>query len=174
MITTEQISEILKNRKDGITEAEIKPRGYVGAKLANHVDANQPYVLVVHPLKERLTLRVWVSPITKLSSESSLFRNLTRANTRLNCGCVGMENNGAVTFQINHLCDDIDDEPSAEIVDRLLDESIEAVRWIERIVLFGAMVESGVPRNRADKIVDDLLGKDEDQEDDTEDSEVTL
>ena len=174
MITTEQINEILKNHKDGISEAQISSHGHVEAKLANHVDANKPYLFVVHPIKESLTLRVWVSPITKLSRESSLFRNLTIANTRLSCGCVGMGNNGAVTFQINHLCDDIDDEPSAEIIDRLLDESIEAVRWLERIVLFGALVESGVPRNRADKIVDDLLGKDEDQKGETEDSEVTL
>jgi hypothetical protein len=172
MITTEEIAEILKNRKDGISETEITPHGHVEAQLVNRVDTNKSYGLVVHPIKEKLILRVWVSPIARIRRDSNIFRSLTKVNFGLRCGCVGTQDNGSVTFQINHICTEADKEPSPEIIERLLDESIEAVQLIEEVVLYGAMVESGVPRDRADQIVKNLLGND--QKDENTGSEVTL
>jgi hypothetical protein len=172
MVTVEKVNEILKNRKDGISEVKINPEGHVAARLANLVDESRPYLLVLHPIQEGLIFRIWVSPITRLRRDSHIFVSLARVNADLTCGCVGAEENGVVTFQINHFCDENDGQPSAELIERMLDETVKAVRWIEKIVLAGAMAEAGVPKSRAEQMVKDLLEKDHSK--DSVHEEITL
>ncbi len=158
MIKAEQITQILERYSECISEVETNPEAFVRARLVNRIDSNQPYHLIVEPIEEELILRLWVCPITKIRHQSQMFRDLARVNSNLRCGCVGVDGDGRVTFQLNHVCAGDDGQPSPELIDRLLDESIEAIRCIEKVVLFGSMVEAGIPQGRANQIVKTLLG----------------
>ena len=161
MIKAEQITQLLERYTECISGVETNPEGFVRARLVNRIDSSQPYYLIVDPIEEKLILRVLVCPITKIRHHSQLFRDLARANSNLRCGCVGADGDGGVTFQLNHVCAGDDGQPSPELIERLLDESIEATRYIEKVVLFGSMVEAGIPHGRANQIVKTLLGDDQ-------------
>ncbi len=161
MIKPEQITQILGRYSECISEVETDAEGFVRARFVNKIDSRQPYRLVVDPIEEELILKVWVCPIMKIRHDSQVLRDLTRANINLKCGCVGVDRDGCVTFQLNHVCASNDGEPSPELIERLLDESIETVRYIEKVVLFGAMLEAGIPQGRTNQIVKTLLGDDQ-------------
>ncbi len=170
MIKPEQITQILERYSECISEVETDAEGFVRARFVNKIDSRQPYRLVVDPIEKELILKVWVCPIMKIRHDSQVLRDLMRANINLRCGCVGVDRDGCVTFQLNHICAGNDGEPSPELIERLLDDSIETVRYIEKVVLFGAMVEAGIPQGRANQIVKTLLG--DDQEAQTSDQET--
>lgn len=159
MIKPEHITQILERYTECISEIETDAEGFVRARFVNKIDPGQPYRLVVDPIE--LVLKVWICPIMKIRHDSQVLRDLTRANINLKCGCVGVDRDGRVTFQLNHVCAGNDGEPSPELIKRLLDDSIETVRYIEKVVLFGAMVEAGIPQGRANQIVKALLGDDQ-------------
>ena len=160
MIKPEHITQILERYSECISEVETDAEGFVRARFVNKIDSRQPYRLVVDPIEEELILKVWVCPIMKIRHDSQVLRDLMRANINLRCGCVGVDRDGCVTFQLNHVCAGNDGEPSPELIERLLDDSIETVRYIEKVVLFGAMLEAGIPQGRAGQITKTILGDD--------------
>jgi len=172
MITVEMANEIASNRGDGISQVGINPKGYVEARLANLVNESRPYVLVLHPIQERLIFRVWVGPLARLRGDSRIFVKFARLNELLKCGCVAVDEGGDVMFQINYLCDEDNGQPSAELIERMLDETAKAVRYIERVVLVESMIEAGLPTGKAEQAVRDMLGKDSSE--DGDDTEITL
>jgi hypothetical protein len=172
MVTVEKVNEIISNRRDGITEVKINPKGYVEARLANLVNESRPYLLVLHPIQEGLIFRIWVSPLARLRGDSRIFVRFARLNEVLRCGCVAVDEGGDVIFQINYLCDEDDGQPSVDLIERMLDETAKSVRYIERVVLVESMTEAGVPRNKAEQTVRDMLGKD--RSEDSDDDEITL
>lgn len=172
MITLEPIAEILKNRNGEITEVEIDPQGYMRGRLANKVDPARPYLLIIHPMIERLILRVCVLRITRVHPGGRLVRALADVNPKLPCGCVGLDDNDEVLYQINHVCTGGDDDPPAAVLERLLDETMRAVRGIEKTSLFYSMLDAGVPRTRAEGMMQTLFPKDKEQELDSEANET--
>jgi hypothetical protein len=71
---------------------------------------------------------------------------------------VGATSDGEVTYQINHVWVSGSDTAAAqELLERLLTEAIEAVRFLEKTILFGQMVDAGIPKNRAAGIMQTLF-----------------
>jgi hypothetical protein len=129
-------------------------------------------VLVLHPIQEGLIFRVWVGPLARLRGDSRIFVRFARLNEVLRCGCVGTDEGGDVIFQINYLCSEDDGQPSAELIERMLDETAEAVRYVERVVLVESMIEADLPRGKAEQMARDMLDKD--RSEDSDDDEITL
>jgi hypothetical protein len=172
MVTVEKVNEIVSNRGDGISEVKINPKGYVEARLANLVNENRPHMLVLHPIQEGSIFRIWVAPIARLRRDGHIFVSFARLNEVLRCGCVAVDEDGDVMFQINYLCDEDDGQPSVDLIERMLDETAKAVRCIERVVLVESMAEAGVPKSRAEQMVRDMLDKD--RSEDGAHDEITL
>jgi hypothetical protein len=71
---------------------------------------------------------------------------------------VGATSDGEVTYQINHVgVSGSDTTVAQELLERLLAEAIEAVRFLEKTILFGQMVDAGIPKNRAEGILQTLF-----------------
>ena len=164
MITTEQIIEILKSRNGEIAEIGTDPKGFAYGKLARGDDAERPCMLVVDPIAEHLILRVCVLGIARVRPDGRALRALAKANLNLMCGCVGLDDDGKVRYQINHVCTGADETSSPEILGRLLDETVAAVSAIEKTVLFCEMLDAGVPRKRAHQVMATLFPEDETRE----------
>jgi len=171
MITLDQVTTVLEKQDDQITDVEVDSRGYARCKLSNDVDPARPYALIVHPIPHKRILRICIPSIAKPRPDSCIPGAMARTNTSLTCGSLGISSSGSVNFQINHMCREGEDDPSPEVLQRLLDETIAALREIEMSVLFGAMVDSGIPRNRVDEIMGILFPETEEE---TRENEETL
>ena len=151
---------MLDQHENGVSEPKIDPSGHVAAKLANPVDPDRPYKLIIHPIAEQMILRVCVLPIAKLRSGSSVPQDLAHANLGLRVGCASVTANGVVTYMINHVCrSDDDTDPPAGLVERLIDEAITATRLLEEITLAAAISDAGVPSDRAQEMVKALVSQ---------------
>ena len=158
MTTIERITQVLSQHGNGITDPQVDPEGYVHAQLANGIDSDRPYNLVVHPIEQKQVLRVWVLGISKVRRESGVPLALSRANASLRYGRASVTSDGEIQFQINHLYMPGDEAHlTAEVLGRLLDEAVCATRHIERTVLYGQMIDAGIPVSRARTIMKALF-----------------
>jgi len=172
MIKAEQIVDILKNHGEEISNIEIHPDGFVQAHLNNRIDTTRPYYFIVDPIEKDQTFRLCVLPIMKVRShDSKLYPLLARANCGLRFGCVGVNPNNEIMFTLNYLDTGENQGPSRDIIDRLLQETLSHIRLLERVILRGAMADAGIPQNRIEEIVKEMLGS---IEENSASSEVTL
>lgn len=155
MLTTAKAAEWLKAYGDKITDVEVDDeRGFVRGKLPNRIDADDPHNIIVHPIHERLVLRVIVPQIAKLKSVGEPLFLIGKINYDLVLGCVGVDGDGEVKFEVNHPCRDGEvADPDDEIFKRLIDATCETVDEVSRVVLLATLREAGVSKELADNIV---------------------
>ena len=168
MLTTATAAEWLKAYGGKITEIEVdEERGFVRGKFPNRVDADDPHNIVVHPMHERLVLRVIVPQIAKLKSIGEGLFLIGKMNYDLILGCVGVDGDGEVKFEINHPCRDGEvADPDQEIFKRLLDATCETVDEVSRVVLLATLREAGVSKELAENIVKQHFTNDDEKDDD--------
>ena len=154
MITCEKTVEWLKAYGGKVSDVEVDERGYVRAKLANRIAPDAPHTLIVHPIKERLVQKILVPQIAQISRSADVMRLIGRVNYDILFGCIGVDQDGEVLFNINHACQDGEVmDPTEEVFRRLLDATCETVSMLDRLLLHASMVEAGVPRPVAEKIM---------------------
>ena len=168
MITVEKAAELLKASEARVSDVEVEDRGYVSARFANLVDPENPYQLVVHPIVERLALKILVMHIAEIRTDSALMKHIAKMNYRLIYGCIGVDSDGEVNFEINHACQDTDvEDPAPEVFGRLLDAARSTVDEVGKLIVHAGMVDAGVPANLARKIMREHF-PDKEEESDTE------
>ncbi len=147
MITMEMCKELLESQEE-IERVEVSKDEYVRGRFANPLDPKEPHDLVVHPITEKLVLRVLVPNITKLrSGNSNLFRVLQDLNYRMLIGKVGTDaRDGEVMVEINHPCQDGQmEDPPPDVFARIVRAAMSTARNVQLMAAQVAMVESGVP-----------------------------
>jgi len=170
MISLDKAKELLE-QQDGVDGVEVCKDKYLQAQFANRVNPQEPHVLIVHPLTEKLTLRVLVPNISKVrSGASELFRVLQDLNYRLLIGKIGTDGrDGEVAFEINHPCQDGDvTDPSPEVFARLIEVAIETARDVHLTATHVGMTESGVPADVARKFIEQFREQEKEDGDDEE------
>ena len=158
MTTVQKAAENLRNMGNGITDAEVDERGFVKAQFPNPLGT--PYELFVHPIPERLTLRIRVPEVAKVHRDSEVIRLLGKLNFDILYGCVGIDLDGEVMVEVNHPCQDGEvEDPSPEVFARLVEAVLETVRVASKMILHAQMVEGGasdaVARQLITKLFDD-------------------
>lgn len=159
MITVEQIIEVLSEcpKEKGISEINTGADGDIVSRLENRIDPEHPYHLTVRPLEEAQTLCIDVFPLLDIRRGSDIYRKLILLNLGLGCGGLcSNPSNGRLIFKIEHFCED-DEGPSQEFFVRLLLECLQDIRWVEQILLFENMVDSGLSQESAEQFVKTLL-----------------
>jgi len=172
MLTTVRVAEWLKAYGSRITDVEVDDEhGFVRGKLPNRIDQEDPHNIIVHPIHERLVLRVIVPQIATLKSVGKALFLIGKINYDLVLGCVGVDGDGEVKFEVNHPCQDGEvADPDEEIFKRLIDATCETVDEVSRVVLLATLREAGVSKELADNIVKQHFSDDDDK-DDTADGE---
>lgn len=166
MITLKQIADVLRNYKKecAISDIKIAPDGYACSLLENRIDSRWPYTLTVHPIVDKQVLRIRIPKIAEIGPGSMAIEALLMTNAELTYGCVGIDSRN-VTFQVNHVCrSDDDNDPPPEVLEKLLDGVVKSVQQVETTTLLCAMLDSGIPRNCANNILDILFPEQEDDE----------
>jgi hypothetical protein len=123
MITLSKCRELLE-QQEGVMDIEVCKDQYLRGHFANRVNPKEPHDLIVHPILEKLVVRVLVPGITKIrSNKSELFRILQDVNYNLLIGKVGTDaHDGEVMFEINHPCQDGETlDPSPVVFARLIE-----------------------------------------------------
>jgi hypothetical protein len=166
MITVNLACEMLKQQA-GISDVETCDNEFLQAYFANPVNPKKPFALIVHPIPEKLVLRVHVLAIAKVRPDASVMRLLSFLNHDLLLGRAGVDHrDGEIVVQINHPCrDGAADDPSLEIFARLVEGAMRAAREVSILVLRAGMRDSGVPNETAERLVDQLLGESEGTQD---------
>ena len=166
MLTTEKAAEWLKAYGDKIAAVAIDEGGYVRANLANRIDPDKPHKMIVHPIKERLVLKIRVPQISEISRSADVMRLIGRVNYDILLGCIGVDQDGEVMFEINHACQDGEAmDPDEEIFRRLIDATCETVATASRLLLHASMVEAGVPRSVAEKVMETHFAEEPEEKD---------
>lgn len=156
MITRDTCKEWLEGQDD-IEDVELCKDQYLRARFANRINPAEPHDLIVHPIEDRLVLKVLVPSISKVrSANSELFPVLQDINFRLLLGKVGTDGrDGEVTFEINHPCQDGNAvDPSPEVFARLIEAAIATTYDVHVTATHVGMVEAGVPAAVAKKFVE--------------------
>lgn len=167
MITKDMCKELLA-KQDGVKDVEVCKDQYLRARFANRINPAEPHDLIVHPMEDRLALKILVPSITKVrSANSELFRVLQDINFRLLIGKVGTDaRDGEVMFEINHACQDGNvADPGPEVFARLIQIAIETTHDVHLTATHVGMVEAGVPADVAKKFVEQFRGSVADGED---------
>jgi hypothetical protein len=138
MITREQIAEVLRNRKeeDGISEVKIDPEGDVLAKLENRFELSQPHMLTVHLFVEERELRIRIPLVTGERQDNAIPGVLASARICLAGGRLMIDSKNGITFEVNHVIDDDENNRSAELLGQLLDAMVRDFRRIEMLILY--------------------------------------
>ena len=139
MITREQIAEVLRNRKeeDGISEVKIDPEGDVLAKLENRFEPSQPHTLTtVHLFVEERELRIRIPLVTGERQDSGIPGVLASARICLAGGRLMIDSKNGITFAVNHVIGDDENNRSAELLGQLLDAMVRDFRRIEMLILY--------------------------------------
>lgn len=169
MITLATTKEMLTQQEE-VRNIEICKDQYLQGHFPNQISPDEFHDLIVHPLLEKLVLRILVPGITKVqSANSELFRVLQGLNYGLLIGKVGTDpRDGEVMFEINHPCQDGDVvDPSAEVFARLIEAAIKTARDVHLTTTHVGMVEAGVPADVAKQFVDQFRQNSEGDEEDT-------
>ena len=165
MITTQKTAELLKDIGNGITEVEVDERGFVKAQFPNRLGT--PHVLVVHPIAERLVLKLRVPEVAKVHRDSEAIRLLGKLNYDILYGCVGIDLDGEVMIEINHPCQDGEvEDPSPEVFGRIVEAVQDTVCVASKMILHAQMVEGGASESVARQVVTKLFddGNEADEE----------
>jgi len=161
MMTLEQIATVLENcgRKECISNVKIRSsNGTVFSQLESRIDSKRPYQLTVTPDENLQELRILVPLLFKLREDSPLIPKLFDVNAGLGCGSLYIEpSNSMLCFRIQHFCEDRNGATS-EFFERLLVLCVKAIRAIEQVLLFETMLESGLPKERAELLVKNIFG----------------
>lgn len=161
MITLKQIAAVLRNRgqEECISNVEISSSdNAVFSQLENRIDPKRPYHLSVTPDEKLQELRILVPLLFKLREDSPLIPKLFDVNAGLGCGSLYIEpSNSMLCFRIQHFCEDHNGATS-EFFERLLVLCVKAIRAIEQVLLFETMLESGLPKERAELLVKNIFG----------------
>jgi hypothetical protein len=158
MMSLKQAATLLENVA-GVTDINITEDGWLHTHLPNRIDPARPYTLMVHPILEALLVRLRVEEIATVRSDSQVCSTLVRLNAGLSYGCVAVDGDGTVLYQIHHACrDDDEGDPAPEVFLRLVDETRKAVHIIASRVILVKLVESGVPDHVAKKVYEMLGG----------------
>ena len=161
MITLEQIATVLEDcgREECISNVKIRSsNGTVFSQLESRIDSKRPYQLTVTPDESLQELGILVVPLLKLREDSSLLPRLFQLNLALSCGSLCIEpSDSTLYFRIQHFCEDRNG-PTPEFFQRLLIECVQDVRGIEHILLFGSMLEAGLPEEKAEQLVKNVFG----------------
>jgi len=166
MITAQKAADLLKNNSNDITEVEVDERGFVKAQMPNRLGA--PYVLVVHPIAERLVLKIRVPEVAKVHRESEAIRLLGKINYDILYGCVGIDLDGEVMIEINHPCQDGDvEDPPPEVFARLVEAVQDTVRVASKMILHAQMVEGGASESVARQVITQLFDDGSEADDET-------
>ncbi len=161
MITLSQSKELLE-QQTGVDGIEVCKDQYLRAHFANRVNPKEPHDLIVHPIHERLALKILVPSISKVrSGNSELFRVLQDINYTLLFGKVGTDSrDGEVMFEINHPCQDSGAaDPSPEVFARLIEVAIATTHDVHLTATHVGMVDAGVPADVAKKFVEQFREK---------------
>lgn len=147
MVTTEQIIEVLKYAENVIIDIQTVPDGFVRGYLLNHVDLRRPYRLIVHPIADKRSMRIWITSIVK-TRNSIISGALVRTGTSLTCECAGMDSRDAVSFRYAE-----DSKFSLAQLILLLDKMFVSIWQFEMIVIFCTMLDSHISRSRVREIM---------------------
>ena len=166
MITAQKTAELLKDIGNGITDVEVDERGFVKAQFPNRLGT--PHVLVVHPIAERLVLKLRVPQVAKVHRDSEVIGLLGKLNYDILYGCVGIDLDGEVMIEVNHPCQDGDTEdPSPEIFARLVEAVQDTVRAASKMILHAQMVEGGASEGVARQLITALFDDENEADDET-------
>jgi len=165
MISVQKAADLLKGIGNGITDVEVDERGFVKAQFPNRLGT--PHVLVVHPIAERLALKIRVPEVAKIHRDSQAIRLLGKLNYDILYGCVGIDLDGEVMVEVNHPCQDGEvEDPSPEVFARLVEAVQETVCVASKMILHAQMVEGGASESVARQLIAKLFddGSEADEE----------
>lgn len=161
MIALRQIAAVLENcgREECISNVKIdSSRGVVFSYLESRIDSKKPYELVVEPDEKLQELQIVVPSFMELPENSSLLLRLFQLNLALRSGSLCIEpSDGKLYFQMTHICEDRNG-PAPDFLWRMLSCFVKYVRIIEHVLLFGTMLEVGVPQEKAEQLVKNVFG----------------
>lgn len=163
MFMLERIASVLQNRaqKESISNVEISSSdNTVFSRLGCRI-GSKPYILAVTPEETLHELHIIVLSLFKLSKEDGvMLPRLFQLNLALGCGTLCIEpTKRTVYLKIQHFCENRDG-PAPEFLERLLLRCVKDVRAIEHVLLFGAMLKSGLPEEKAEQLIKSIFGDD--------------
>lgn len=159
MISSEQIAELLKSyEQDSIVNVMIGYDGRVVCRLKSRIDPCRSYMFSVHRLTDEHILRFHISCLAKIRLEGEVPKSLAFANFCFFSGGMGIDSENTVTFQINHPCRDDDNDPSPQVLEKLMSELIKSVDEIEEIIISAVLRDMGLSYKSADNITGILFG----------------
>ncbi len=147
----------LLTQQDEVDGVEVVKDQYLRANFANRINPKEPHNLIVHPILEKLILRVHVPGIAKVRSKGSdLLPVLQEMNYGLLLGKIGTDGrDGEIAFEINHACQDGGvADPSPEVFVRLVEAAIETARDVHLTATHVGMVDAGVPADAAKAFIE--------------------
>jgi len=157
MVTLEQISWVLKNYNNVISQVKVAD-GRVYSQIGSWIDPEQPYSLVIQPDEEDLMLKISVYPILRIRRNIDTFSMLLNLNLELlSCGCAAVKTDGEVILKIGYFCEDNDSGPSPWMIERLLDECIRELRMLEDFLLWATMIDAGISPEQARQTIKTLF-----------------
>lgn len=162
MFMLERIAAVLQNRaqKESISNVEISSSdNTVFSRLGCRI-GSEPYILAVTSEETLHELHISVLSLFNLGKDGSLLPRLFQLNLALGCGTLCIEpTKRALYLKIQHFCENRDGPPPG-FLERLLLRCVKDVRAIEHVLLFGIMLESGLPEEKAEQLVKSIFGDD--------------
>lgn len=175
MITREQVVDVLKNREDdGIGDVCILPEGIVEAWLVTEINTQRPYPLRIELGTDNTSLRITAFCLGNCPPDGSLMKEIAMSiNPRLRVGTVGISRSRLLFYRINHISEG-NNGFSLEHFNRIFDEAIAAIDYIETTVISCFLRDAGVPEERATQVIKFLIGPEDAEDVEDVETEQTL
>ena len=160
MLTIETIIQVIKKKNGEITSIHVVPPGLVCCKLSNGANPLQPYRLIVPMSGEMPSPSIYIASVATVRRDSVIPAALAMANSSCTAGYATVDRRGKVNFWNN--CAHHNGQGcvlTAEQFEQTHNETIANFREVEKCILFGKMLDSGIHINFADNIMGMLFAE---------------
>ena len=160
MLTIETIIQVIKKHNGEITNVHVVPPGFVCCKLSNGANPLQPYRLIIPMNGERPSPSIYLASVATVRPDSVIPAALAMANSSCTAGYATVDCRGKVSFRNNCARHGGQGQDlTAEQFEQTFNETIASFREVEKCILFGNMLDSGIHINCADIIMGALFAE---------------
>ena len=160
MLTTKEIVEVLNNNNGEITNVHVVPSDFVCCRLSNGANPLQPYRLIVPTSVAMPSPSIYLASVAIVRPGSVIPAALAMANSSCTAGYATVDCRGKVNFRNNCARHGGQGQDlTAEQFEQTFNETIASFREVEKCILFGNMLDSGIHINCADIIMGALFAE---------------
>lgn len=154
MITSQQVIEVLETYDgDSLRHIEVDNDGSVRSLIANRLDPDRPYTLLIKPVYHGQVLGFLIRWPDKLQLHSAIPKTLLRVNASLGFGYLAINAKDRVVYAFNYVCrQDDDSDPPPELLKTILDKMVRNLPSIDKALVAGRMADAGFSEDTAKSI----------------------